>query len=79
MRGAVPCAAAHDASSSKIPHCFLAHIFSASVIRLVQIPFELSPALSIAMALVAIRTAIHIAIDAAVVRVSLGFAMTIRA
>ena len=40
---------------------------------------NLTPALSIAMALVAIRATVHIAAYTAVVRVSLGFAMTIGA
>ena len=76
--GAAPCAAANDASNSRIPNCLLAHIFQASLYCLIQFPFGL-PGTSVAMALVAIRTAIYIAVYAAMVRVGLGLAMAIGA
>ena len=44
-----------------------------------QVPFDLAARPAVAMALIAIRAAVHIAVDAPVVRVSLGLAVTIGA
>ena len=44
-----------------------------------QVPFDLAACPAVAMALIAVRAAVHVAIYAPVVRVSLGLAVAIGA